>query len=88
MIVPGQDASERLAKLTALRDVQEGLLLSDGLPAREVAALSREYRATLAEIEELAPPAKAGDPVDEIAARRAARRPGAASDQARAKRPV
>lgn len=85
--MPGQDTSERLAKLSALRDVQEGLLLADGLPAREVAALSREYRATLAEIEDLAPPAKAGDPVDEIAARRAARRPSAPPDQARTKRP-
>lgn len=47
--------------------------------SREFAALSREYRAVMAEIDELKPPEKVGDSVDEIAERRAARRSRTAS---------
>lgn len=67
----------RLARLVALRNAQAALLGSGEVPAREFSALSREYRATLAEISDLTPKEKAGDPVDEITARRA-RRAGSA----------
>ena len=63
---------DRLSKLRALEPV---LLASiEGAPPDKRAALVAQYRATLAEIDGLeANVAKAGDPVDEIAARRAAR---------------
>jgi hypothetical protein len=66
----------RLARLERLRDSQDAWLRGGEVPAREFAALSREYRLTLAEIAELNPEEKAGDGIDEIAARRSARRPG------------
>lgn len=78
--------SSRLERLVALRAIHEALM-AEGLTARDAAAVSREYRATLAEIDELAPKTEIGDPVDEIAQRRAARRPSSAKNQARAKRP-
>ena len=63
---------DRLSKLRALEPV---LLASiEEAPPDKRAALVAQYRATLAEIDGLeASVAKAGDPVDEIAARRAAR---------------
>ena len=63
---------DRLSKLRALEPV---LLASiEDAPPDKRAALVAQYRATLAEIDGLeANVAKAGDPVDEIAARRAAR---------------
>lgn len=68
------DSPTRLERLRRLRSVAEAALATE-LPAREIAAISKEYRALLAEIEKLeASEEKAGDPVDEIAARRAARR--------------
>lgn len=77
----------RIDRLIALRDSQEAAL-AGGVPAREFAALSREYRATLAEIAELDPPKAEGDGIDEIAQRRTARRAGAAKGPSRAKRSV
>ena len=63
----------RLERLEALRDSLE-LTLHGDVGARDQATLSREYRAVMAEIATLEESkAKAGDPVDEIAARRAAR---------------
>ena len=38
------------------------------------ASLAREYRQTLEKVESLRSKTKAGDPIDEVAARRAARR--------------
>ena len=65
--------STRLERLESLRDALE-LTLRGEIGARDMAAVSREYRAVMAEIATLeANKAKAGDPVDEIAARRAAR---------------
>lgn len=74
----------RLDRLKVLRASIEATL-ADGVPARDFAALSREYRAVLAEIDELAPPVRKGDVVDEIAQRRNARRQ-AAPGASRAKR--
>lgn len=79
------DSPTRLERLRRLRSVAEAALATE-LPAREIAAISKEYRALLAEIEKLeASEEKAGDPVDEIAARRAARRatPSARSGNAK-----
>lgn len=42
------------------------------------ASLAREYRQTLEKLETLKGKTKAGDPIDEVAARRAARRSGTA----------
>ena len=64
---------DRRGRLEALRDSLQAVM-DDGVGARDFAALSREYRATMAELATLeANVMKAGDPVDEIAARRAAR---------------
>ena len=64
---------DRRQRLEALRDSLRAVM-DDGVGARDFAALSREYRATMAELATLeATDAKVGDPVDEIAARRAAR---------------
>jgi hypothetical protein len=64
--------SSRLNDLVRLR----GQLLEwmDEAPADRKAALVGQFRATLSEIEELSPPEQKGDVVDEIAARRSARR--------------
>lgn len=64
--------ADRLAKLHAL----EGVVLAsiDDAPADKRAALVAQYRAILGEIDGLeSDTMKAGDPVDEIASRRAAR---------------
>ena len=64
---------DRRQRLEALRDSLRAIM-DEGVGARDFATLSREYRATMAELATLeATDAKAGDPVDEIAARRAAR---------------
>jgi hypothetical protein len=62
----------RLDDLETLRTDLRAWL--DEAPVDRRAALVAQYRATLAEIESLAPPEqKSGDLLDEIAARRAAR---------------
>lgn len=62
----------RLDDLTELRaNLLEWL---DEAPADRKAALVAQFRATLAEIDELSPKEAAGDAIDEIAKRRAARR--------------
>jgi len=78
--------SDRLLALEALRDTLAASIAACE-SMRDLASLSREYRAVMAEIAELAPPEQKGDAVDEIAQRRAARRAGAATGQGRAKRP-
>jgi len=55
-------------------------------PADRRAALVAQYRATLAEIDELTPKEAVGDSIDEIAQRRAARRSATAPSPGRAKR--
>lgn len=74
----------RLNRLLALRASIEATLEGE-VSTRDFAALSREYRAVLAEIDELAPPKQEVDAVDEIAQRRSARRKPAPG-KARAKR--
>jgi hypothetical protein len=67
----------RLDDLVKLRaDLLEWM---DEAPADRKAALVAQYRATLAEIDELTPKELVGDGIDEIAARRGARRAGASS---------
>lgn len=74
----------RIDDLTALREqLQEWLREA---PVDRVAALVAQYRATLQEIDELTPKEPTGDSIDEIAARRAARRSGSSSDSGRSKR--
>ena len=58
----------------------------DEAPADRKAALVAQFRATLAEIDELTPKEQVGDGIDEIAARRSARRAGPAAGAGRAKR--
>ena len=73
----------RLDDLTALR---ESLLeWMDAAPADRKAALVGQFRATLAEIDALTPKEAEGDGIDEIAARRAARRTSPAKGSGRAK---
>lgn len=76
----------RLGDLTALRD---NLLewISEA-PIDRKAALIAQYRATLTEIDELTPKEAAGDSIDEIAKRRAARRSAAAKHPDRSKRSI
>lgn len=64
--------ADRLSQLEALRDLLwESLSQAD--PDKR-ASLAAQYRTTLAELDVLAKDAgKAGDPLDEIAARRSAR---------------
>jgi hypothetical protein len=64
--------SDEKARLEALRDRLAGVLEDPATSPRDLAAVSREYRMTLAKLAELAP-AEAGSPLDEIAARRAKR---------------
>jgi Mor family transcriptional regulator len=58
----------------------------DEAPADRKAALVSQYRATLAEIDELTPKEAVGDGIDEIARRRAARRSSSAKGSGSAKR--
>lgn len=74
----------RLDDLIKLRADLLGWL--DEAPADRKAALVAQYRATLAEIDELSPTEQEVDAVDEIAKRRDARRSGAAKGSSRAKR--
>jgi hypothetical protein len=64
--------ADRVTDLEALRDLLWASLAE--APASARAALAAQYRGTLAELAELAVQTeKVGDPLDEIAARRAAR---------------
>jgi len=75
-------APDRVARLVAVRDAL-ATAIAECESKRDLAALSREYRAVLAELESLAPQKeKQSRGVDEIGRRRAARR-AAAEDQDR-----
>jgi hypothetical protein len=74
----------RLEDLTALREQLRAWIVE--APVDRKAALVAQYRATLAEIAEMTPEEKKGDGIDEIAARRSARRAGAAKTADRTKR--
>lgn len=74
-------------RLKDLIDLREQLLIwMQDAPVDRKAALIAQFRATLAEIDELAPKKESGDSIDEIAARRAARRSRPAAAANRAKR--
>lgn len=66
----------RRERLEALRDSLQAVMDEEGVGARDFAALSREYRATLAELDAL-PAAKEVSAADEIAERRARRQANA-----------
>jgi len=78
----------RLDDLLELRDALRPQVLSEhtehGLQG--VSGLVGQYVKVLAEIEELQPKESTGDGIDEIAARRAARRSSAPAGKGRAKR--
>lgn len=59
-------------RLEALRGRLQAVLEDPATTPRDLAAVSREYRMTLAKLAELAP-ASTGSPLDEIAARRTER---------------
>lgn len=65
-------SGDRLAALCDLRDLLASNLVScDSL--RDFSSLSARMQSVLAEIDELKPPEKKGDSIDEVAARRASR---------------
>lgn len=76
----------RLDDLQELRDKLREWVWVEEAPADRKAALVGQYRATLAEIDELSPKEETGDAIDEIAARRAARRARPAARANRTKR--
>lgn len=74
-MVDAAGSGNRRQLLEAVRDrLAEELLAAEG---RDVAALAKELRATVAELESL-PGGKEVSPLDDLAARRAARRAEAA----------
>lgn len=77
--------SNRVDALIALRDTI-AVSIENCESLRDLASLSREYRAVMAELADLAPPEKKGDAIDEIAQRRAARRSTSTKSTGRAKR--
>lgn len=70
---------DRLATLKALRDVLASSIVEADPDKR--ASLAARLESVLEQIDRLTPQAKAGDPVDEIAKRRAARGAGTAKSQ-------
>lgn len=78
--------SDQLAALCAVRDeITRDLEACESM--RDKAALYLRLTDVLDKIQALRPPEKKGDAVDEIAARRSARRSGSAAGASRAKRP-
>lgn len=84
-LIESAHSGDRLKTLEALRDLL-ARQISECDSMRDTAALSNQLRATLTEIDQLAPKVDVGDPVDEIAQRRAARRASTAKGANRAKR--
>lgn len=84
MTLPESAASgDRLAALRDLRDIlARNIETCDSL--RDLSSLSGRLQVVLAEIDELTPKEQVGDGIDEIAARRGARRPGPSADSRRA----
>lgn len=77
-------SSQRLKDLINLRELL--LVWMDEASVDRKAALVAQFRATVTEIAELSPKEEIGDSIDEIAARRAARRTRPAPRKSRAKR--
>ncbi len=72
--------ADRVARLTAVRDALEKAI-AECESKRDLAPLSREYRAVLAELESLSPSKeKRTGGVDEIGRRRAAKRRAGSAD--------
>lgn len=69
--------ADRLADLNNLRTRLLGAM--DEVDADKLAPLAARFSEVIAQIAELTPTEKAGDPIDEIAARRTARRSGTAA---------
>ena len=66
-------SGDRISALRDLRDILAGQIVATD-SARDVASLTARFQSVLAEIAELeSQEQKVGDPLDEIAARRAAR---------------
>lgn len=85
MLSESAQSGDRLATLCDLRDLlARQIEACDSL--RDLSSLSGRLQAVLSEIAALEPQKAVGDGIDEIAARRAARRPGTAKSSARAKR--
>lgn len=76
-------------RLQTLRDLRDLLARQIEVceSGRDLAALSARLQSVLEEITALEPRKAEGDGIDEIAKRRAARRPSPAKGSARAKRP-
>lgn len=76
-----------MARLDDLIKLRADLIAwMDEAPADRKAALVAQFRATLEEIDELAPKEAMGDSIDEIAARRTARRAGRTAGASRSQR--
>lgn len=68
------------ARLDDLNDLRTRVLTAmDAVDADKLAPLARQFAAVIAQIAELTPTQKTGDPIDEVAARRSARRSGTAA---------
>ena len=80
---------DRLSTLTALRDRLAEQLDADELDERSIAGISKELRAVIAELEQIAPVEEDDSPVASIARRRAARvaRAAAVADAGRRSQP-
>ncbi len=85
MLTESAASGDRLAALRDLRDLLAAQIVGcESL--RDLAALSGRLQAVMDQIAALEPPKAEGDGVDEITARRTARRAGAAKSSSRAKR--
>lgn len=85
MLTESAAAGDRLQALRDLRDLLAVQIVAcDSL--RDLAALSGRFQAVLDQIAELEPKKAEGDGIDEIARRRAARRPSTAKSSSSAKR--
>lgn len=78
-------SGDRLKTLQDLRDVlAESIVNCESM--RDLSSLSGRLQSVLEEIAAVAPPEKAGDGIDEIAQRRAARGAGSGTGSVRARR--
>ena len=86
--MPLTDSAASGDRLSTLRDLRDLLArqIESCESMRDLAALSARLQSVLEEIAELEPKKAEGDGIDEIAKRRAARRPSPRKGAARAKR--
>jgi hypothetical protein len=83
-----RESAESGNRLAALRDLRDLLAarIEDCESMRDLASLAGRLQSVLEEIAKLDPPKAEGDGIDEIAARRSARRSSPAKGSSRAKR--